>query len=422
MNGFAFTANGFEAARASKPHPWLRGARWDLTFVILSVVVAFVPYSVYVVLGGDALHSASVKGTTAYDARVTVNLLVALLLGGPHMYATFTRTLMDPDFRRKRPFFLISSVLVPVFVVVMATASYESYVWLLSIFFVVASIHALHQLVWLSEAYSRKAKAARSLYSRVVDYGVVLTSLYPIAVYRMVEGDFKIGPMELKYTQVIGGWWWLAYLAFAVFFVMLALFITKTVREYQLDCFNLPKTLLISITVTLMFWTPAFPNLDTAFQGVNAWHSFQYLALTWYANRLREQRSGRRIGFLHLIQDAWQRAQERGGGAGQGTVVWARRVWLSVTGGLRHVDRDTGWSTFYLLCMAMLPISGMLILSARFFWPSVHGDLPGADEAYTYMGILSVLLVHYVHDAVLFTDESAIVEGAQASTPKVATA
>lgn len=410
MNSLTLTAGEFERTRNLRAHPWLRSARWDLTFIILSVFVAFMPYSIYVFLGGEALQSASVKGTAAYNARVTVNLMVALLLGGPHMYATFTRTLMNPEFRRKRPWFLLSSVLVPVFVIVMATASYQSYVWLLSIFFVVASIHALHQLVWLSEAYTRKARGGASLYSRIIDYGVVLTSLYPIAIYRMVEGNFKIGPMELKYTQVIGGWWWLAGVVFALFFTMLAAYVIKTVKEYRADALNVPKTLLISVTVVLMFWTPAFPNLDTAFQGVNAWHSFQYLALTWYANRLIEQRTGRQIGFLHLIQNAWQRAQQRSAVASAGAVGFIHRLWMGITGALRQVDRDTGWSTFYMLCLALVPISGMLVLSARFCWPNVHGDLPGSDEAYTYMGILSVLLVHYVHDAVLFTDQDALVE------------
>ncbi len=400
-------AVGSEVNRASSRHPWLRSARWDLTFVILSVLVAFFPYSIYIFLSGDALHSASVKGTAAYNARVTVNLLVALLLGGPHMYATFTRTLMDPDFRRKRFGFTASSILVPVAVFVMATASYESYVWLLSIFFIVGSIHALHQLVWLAEAYTRKAGFHSSLLSRLIDYGVVLTSLYPIALWRMVKGDFKIGPMELKYSQVIGGWWWLAYLSFAAFFIMLAAFVLKTVTEHRAGAFNLPKTLVISITALLMFWTPAFPNLDTAFQGVNAWHSFQYLALTWYANRLREQRTGRRIGFLHVLEDRIQHAKQAAADSGWDNLGW--RLWLGITRGLQRMDRNTGWSTFYMLCTAMLPISGLLILSARMVWPNVHGDLPGADEVYTYMGILSVLLVHYVHDAVLFTDQDAIV-------------
>jgi len=74
------------------------------------------------------------------------------------------------------------------------------------------------------------------------------------------------------------------------------------------------------------------------------------------------------------------------------------------------VDRDTGWSTFYMLCLGMLPVSGVLILAAGTFWPHAHGELPGSDEAYTYMGILSVLLVHYVHDALLFTDHEALIE------------
>src|SRR5215831_3819078 len=218
MSSFVFTAGEIEEDPSRRGQPWLISARWDLTFVILSAVVALLPYSVYIFLGGDAFHAASVKGTLAYQARVTVNLLTGLLLGGPHMYATFTRTLMDPDFRQKRFGFIASSIGVPAFVIVMATASYESYVWLLSIFFVLASMHALQQVVWLSEAYTKKATVRASGFSRLTDYGVVLTSLYPIAVWRMVNRDFRIGPMELKYSQIIGGWWWLAYLSFAVFF------------------------------------------------------------------------------------------------------------------------------------------------------------------------------------------------------------
>lgn len=408
MSTLAATAVALPS-RSAYAHPWLRSARWDLTFVIGSALVAFLPYSIYLFFGSTGLRDATVKGTAAYDARVFVNLLVALLFGGPHMYATFTRTVLNPDFRRKRPLFIASSLLVPVAVVVAATYSYVSYIWLLSVFFALASVHALHQLVWLSEAYNRRAAVTTPWWSRLVDYGVVFTSLYPIAVWKMVEGRFKIGPILLKYNEVIAGWYWLAYFVFAAFFFMLVAFVVKTATEWRVGQFNLPKTLLISLTAMLMFWTPAFPNMDTAFQGVNAWHSLQYLALTWYANRLREQRTGRRLGFLHLFEDLWQRARERAAD-GTGVVGFGRHLWREMLSGLRHVDRDTGWSTFYLLCLSLLPISGMLILTARFFWPNVHGDLPGADEAYTYMGILSVLLVHYLHDALLFTEPEAIVE------------
>ena len=71
-----------------------------------------------------------------------------------------------------------------------------------------------------------------------------------------------------------------------------------------------------------------------------------------------------------------------------------------------------------MLGRSMLPISGILILAAGKFWPDVHGDMPGSDEAYTYMGILSILLVHYVHDALLFTDHDAIVESDIVNAPQ----
>lgn len=393
-------------------HPWLRSPRWDLAFLVFSVGLVAVPYAVYLfyaVSGGGSARDASVKGTDAYNARILVNYLVALLIGGPHMYATFTRTIMDRDFLRKRSAFVASSVLVPIAVVVMVLHSYETYVWLLTIFFAMASVHALHQLVWISEAYNQRAGVPTSWASRLIDYGVVFSSLYPIAVYRMAQRDFHIGPLSLKFNDLFGGQFWAAYLAFAVFAILLVLFAGKSVLEARQGRFNLPKTLLVSLTVTVMFWTPTLPNMDTAFQGINVWHSFQYLALTWYANRLREQRTGQRLGFLHLWED-WSARVRVAGGPGRGWRNRARRGGAALLGTLRRVDRDTGWSTFYMLCLAMLPISGVLILAAGTFWPHAHGDLPGSDEAYTYMGILSVLLVHYVHDALLFTDRDALVE------------
>ncbi len=381
-------------ARGEAAQPWLLSARWDLSFLILSVVVAAIPYSIYVLFGGQALETASIKGTAAYNARLLVNNLVAVLIGGPHMYATFTRTILDRDFLRKRFWFIASSVLVPITVITMAVLSYETYVWLLSIFFALASLHALQQIIWLTEAYNLKARLALSLKSRLIDYGIVLTSLYPIAVYKMVRGEFKIGPVELKYNAIIAGWTWLAALAALVFAVMLVLFVAKTYLEYRSGYVNVPKTLLISLTVLLMFWTPIFPNMDTAFQGVNTWHSFQYLALTWYANRLREQKTGQRVGFLHWLN-----------GSGEGGGLASR-----IASGLRKVDRNTGWTTFYMLCLAMLPISGVLLTSGSILWPNLHPGKPGADEVYSYMGILSILIVHYVHDALLFTDSKAIVD------------
>jgi hypothetical protein len=379
--------------------PWLRSSGWDLSFLILSIFIAAVPYSIFVIFGGRALLTADLPGTGAYKARVLVNSLVAVFIGGPHMYATFTRTILDPQFLRERFRFIASSFLIPVAVFTMAIWTYQTYVWLLTIFFAMASVHALHQLVWLTEAYHRKGHGRSSIASRLIDYGVVVTSLYPIAVWKMAEGRFKIGPVALKFNELLADQWWLAYLASALFLVMLGAFIVKTVLEIRASHVNLPKTLLISLTVMLMFWTPFFPNMDTSFQGINVWHSFQYLALTWHANRLREQLTHKPLGFVRILWRGGLQGVDEGGDRETG---FPGRLGRGVVNGLRRVDRGTGWTTFYLLCMAMLTFSGVLILFAKASWPNLHAGLPGADEAYAYMGILSILLVHYVQDGLLF--------------------
>ena len=97
-----------------------------------------------------------------------------------------------------------------------------------------ASVHAIHQIIWLTSAYARKVRRPLSLFSQLVDYGVVITSLYPVAVWKMVQGRFKIGPMMLKQNEIMAGQWWLAYLFFALFALMLGVFIIKTFQEYRM--------------------------------------------------------------------------------------------------------------------------------------------------------------------------------------------
>jgi hypothetical protein len=354
------------------------------------------------VLGGSALEEASVKGTEAYQARVLVNLLVTVFIAGPHMYATFTRTLLDPDYVRRHLGLIAVSALVPLSVVAAAVASYESYVWLLTVFFGLASVHALHQIVWLSQAYNRRACVATSLPSRLIDYAVVFTSLYPVAVYKMVRGEFRIGPVYLEYNHLAYGSLWFADLVAVLFGGTLALFVAKTILEIRAGYVNVPKTMLIAVTVPVMLALPAFPNMDTSFQGANAWHSFQYLALTWYANRLRERVTGKKIGFLHWLPGDGLR----------------RGAWSGLIRRVAMADGGSGWTTYYLVCFALVPISGVLIVIASLAWPNLHAGKPGADEVYRYMIVLSALLVHYFQDTFLFTDAQAIIDWGRTAPPE----
>lgn len=260
---------------------WLRTRRWDLTFITLSVVLVPIPYLTWLLL--NRLHA------NPDDTRNAVNLLVAFAVGGPHMYATFTRTLLDKDFVAKRPAIVKSSILIPVVVIALALFNLEL---LLTVFFFWASIHVLHQIIFVIEAYDKKKTSALALPARAIDYAVVLTALYPVAAYRLIiSQDMFIGQNDLG--AVIPDFLkqpFFFYLVTAVFATAVVLFVIKSVREWRNKTLHVPKALFIAITAATALIVPALGNLDTAFQGMNTWHSFQYLALTWFINRIREEK------------------------------------------------------------------------------------------------------------------------------------
>src|SRR2546422_6222031 len=89
---------------------WLNNKTWDLTFISLSaalVVLPFVAYEAFkYLLANEAFLSAlGVDQADVLDvSRNIVNGMIALFIGGPHMYATYTRTFLDQDFRKHHAF------------------------------------------------------------------------------------------------------------------------------------------------------------------------------------------------------------------------------------------------------------------------------------------------------------------------------
>jgi hypothetical protein len=289
------------------------------------------------------------------------------------MYATFTRTALDREFAGKHAGLLWSSLLIPVLVVALAFINLPL---LLTIFFFWASIHVLHQIVFIIELYNHRQKSSLSTFSRLSDYAVVLTALYPLAMWKIVEGKFLIGPNDLG--AVISRFFpvgpWMVWLAGGAFGISLAVWLVKTANERRQGVLHVPKTLFIMATATASFFVPALGNLDTAFQGMNVWHSLQYLALTWMLNHLRQQR-----GDLDPSP-------------------FVKR--LSTNGSARR---------YYLFNIALTVADGLL---AGLLFLGLHYVLGkpfdyAFDRAY-YIAVLSFLWIHYYHDHFLFTQPEVI--------------
>jgi hypothetical protein len=333
------------SAAAPAQGAWLRSPTWDLTFLILSVVLVPVPLLLHHGLG---------------LSQTGVNLLVAGLIGGPHLYSTFTYTFMEPNYRRRHGRFLAASLALPVIVTTMAFVNLQI---LLTIFFLWASVHVLHQITYINDCYVAKGAGRRPMRERVVDYGVVFLCLYPMATPKILSGSFQLGGTQLYVpgwasrgavadVQVVG-----VAALFALFF---ALWIAKTVRDWRRGTLLIPSVLLIGLTILVGFTLPLSANIDVAFQGFNAWHSVQYLGLVWYLMAMRKERGEIDNRFVAEMNGP-----------------------------------DRPWH-FYGLAVLLTAVAGMLVLV-------LHGAL-GVDlqKAY-YIVILSTLLQHYYLDHLQFT-------------------
>jgi hypothetical protein len=159
---------------------------------------------------------------------------------------------------------------------------------------------------------------------------------------------------------------WLAGGSFAL--ATLA-WLAKSYMEWQQGALNGPKTIFIVLTVIAAFFVPVLGNLDTAFQGMNMWHSFQYLALTWMLNHLRQQRGQlEHSPFVERLS----------------TPGSARRFYLFNIG----------------LTVADILLAGVIFVLLRYAFSQPFDY--AFDRAY-YIAVLSFLWMHYYHDHYLFT-------------------
>jgi hypothetical protein len=287
--------------------PWIRSRQWDLTFILGSVVLVALPLSTYYAIAAlTGTPPQSFQEKPALSIAMLINLACAFLIGGPHMYATYTLTLAERRFRNLHPWLLAAAAAIPMVVVTLAIARIEL---LMTIFFAWASLHAAHQLAYLVQQYHLRAVTAAPLgaWSRGIDYILVASCLYPVVLWRLlappgavldlpfglaVMPGFHVGRVDLaqQLPVSIAGQVWIAWAFAAVFAVTLLAFLVRTLWELATGRTLWPRTLLVGITVPVVFSLPLFDNMDVSLQGFNLWHSVQYLGLVYLINGYRKQR------------------------------------------------------------------------------------------------------------------------------------
>ncbi len=352
------SVSAVSSRRMKSSDRWLVGPFYDLAFIIFSSSLLFFPH----------VSHALVK------SNIVVDLLVTMVIGGPHLFATYTMTLMEPDFRRRYPIYSKGAFLLPVLIVSLA-------VWnltvLVTVFFFWASVHVIHQAAFIADAYRMKDPRGWTWAGRAIDYGLIFTCLYPIATQKLIHSQFVTGGRTLLFPDALK-FSFVPWLVWGVFLFFLFAFVIKTGWEIRTHRFHGPKTLHMAVATALFFYTPSLRNLDVAFQGLNVWHSFQYLAVVLYLNRLRQQKG------------------------------------LIGSHAVRSVSRR-GWK-LYAMCLAFTVGAGVVFLGVLGLvvhlgvfqtGAPMHNFLYGtvaSDQHYFafYSVILSFLLIHYYFDHFIF--------------------
>ena len=144
----------------------------------------------------------------------------------------------------------------------------------------------------------------------------------------------------------------------------LAAWLYKTMLEHREGSLNVPKTILIAVTIFFAFIVPGMAGrsrLELAFQSMNAWHSFQYLGLVWLINTMRLR-------------------------ARQLTNKFVARL-----SGAKGAKWFYAWN-FGITLMLLVFVKSVVA------WDPLHLQA----EQYYYMLTLSPLLIHYYFDTFVF--------------------
>jgi hypothetical protein len=351
---------------------WLVSPAYDLAFITFSALLVLFPQLSFAVLGKN----------------VYVDLTVTLLIGGPHLFATYTMTFMEPRFRCRWPRYTLGALMLPPIIVTLAIVNLTL---LVTVFFFWASVHVIHQVAYITDAYRMKDPRGWSWTGRIIDYGLLMTALYPIATQKLIAGEFATGGRVLLFPQFLKQPW-VAWPVWAAFLLFLAAWVVKTQEEWRGGRLHVGKTLLVGLSAILFFTTPMLANLDVAFQGLNTWHSFQYLAVVLYLNRYRAAR-----GLIG--SQAVERVSRR------------------------------GW-TLYALCLACTLLTAAIYFAVLTtvvtlgafetggpFRMLFLGEIHAGQHFFSfYSVILSFLLIHYYFDHFIFLQRDRVITPSFAAT------
>src|SRR5437868_6771743 len=96
---------------------WIYKPSWDLPLLIFSAALVPLPFLV----AWTAQISGLMQPQQAIDL---INIAVAALIGGPHLFSTITFTFLDGQFRARHPRYIAAAFVLPAIVIYLGVFHY----------------------------------------------------------------------------------------------------------------------------------------------------------------------------------------------------------------------------------------------------------------------------------------------------------
>ncbi len=151
------------ASRRETAQSWLHNKQWDQIFILGGALLVPIP-----IIAFFALQSMGYSPGICEDL---VTILVMVTVGGPHVFATYTRTFFNPRFRREDPGLFAGAfgVLAVVVGAVIASAFFDARVLgqppiqlVMTFFFFWAGIHIIQQNSYFLACYAKLDKTVET--------------------------------------------------------------------------------------------------------------------------------------------------------------------------------------------------------------------------------------------------------------------
>lgn len=244
---------------------WLRGAAFDLTYVV-----------------GIAFLALLSGWFVVFQPRFfpAVFVLNAWLLGYHHVISTFTRLAFDRDSFREHRFLVIWLPLIVLTFVTLACVFFGG--WILTTTYLYWQWwHYTRQSYGVSRIYQRKANIGNDLIYKLVIYAVPIWGILHRSYQspdRFLFGEIRVIPVPL----------WLVIAAAAFAMIVLAWWLAHTVKSWVEGSFSFAHTLYLgSHLVIFGVGYLAIDNINHGWLVLTVWHNCQYIFTVWMFNNNR---------------------------------------------------------------------------------------------------------------------------------------